>query len=356
MNDFFNKNKISDDKIVVGVSGGADSLALVIMLKEWANKNNRDIIAITVDHKLRDESTSEANYVANIMKNFDIEHHILTWEGDKPKTGIEEAARTARYNLIEEWCIKNNTHTLAMGHHKKDQAETFLLRLIRGSGLYGLSGILPVSKRGALTIIRPNLEKTPEVLREFLNNKNIRWVEDPSNQNLDFLRVKVRKYLPELESAIGLSSSRLAKTAQTLALSRSFIEVMTDKTIAEITNIFGEYGATISIEKFVTSHLEMQFNVLAKLIKNIGKSSYTPESDKMIRLCNNLEKKDFSGVTLGKCEVFIFDNKIWITPELKIKNKPSKKQWEDFLENNPEYKKLKLPFKMRLSLMNIKPI
>src|SRR5574344_373927 len=143
MDDFFKKYNFNNEKIAVGVSGGADSLALVLRFKEMG----LDIVALTVDHKLRLESGEEAKYVAEIMQKYGINHYILEWNGNKPKRGIEEKAREARYELISKWCEDNKVKVLAMGHHLQDQAETFLLRLQRGSGIYGLSGILPVSQR-----------------------------------------------------------------------------------------------------------------------------------------------------------------------------------------------------------------
>ena len=132
------------------------------------------------------------------MKTFGIEHHILVWEGEKPKTGIEEMAREARYALLQDWCENNDVRVLAIAHHAKDQAETFFLRLQRGSGLFGLSGMQAVSQRGNLKIIRPLLHTEPEKLKDYLRGKNLGWVEDPSNQCEDFLRVKIRKRLDNL--------------------------------------------------------------------------------------------------------------------------------------------------------------
>lgn len=174
--------------IAAGVSGGADSLALVLRLKEWGDANGKKIVALTVDHGLRSEAAAEAAYVAEVMQRFGIEHHILRWEGEKPVHGIEEAAREARYALIAAWCREAGVRVLATGHHRRDQAETFLLRLIRGSGVSGLSGILPVSERLGLMIIRPQLFDAPDDLKAYLEQCGVAWVEDPSNRNEDFLR------------------------------------------------------------------------------------------------------------------------------------------------------------------------
>ena len=138
MEDFLLTHNIKNTTVAVAVSGGADSLALVLMAAEMYAVDSIKIVALTVDHGLRSTSAQEAEYVANLMKAHGIEHHILVWEGIKPQTGIEEAARAARYELMREWCLRNDVHYLMVAHHLFDQAETFLMRLQRGSGLKGL--------------------------------------------------------------------------------------------------------------------------------------------------------------------------------------------------------------------------
>ena len=161
--DFFKKHKIDDETIAVGVSGGADSLALALMLKD----NGKKVVALTVNHCLRQEAEAEAEYVAELMKKHNIEHHILVWtDGSKVKKGVEERARDARYNLMISFCKDNNIKVLATAHHLRDQAETFLLRLQRGSGLFGLSSMLPVSERDKIVLIRPLLDRSPEDLKK----------------------------------------------------------------------------------------------------------------------------------------------------------------------------------------------
>lgn len=142
----------------VGVSGGADSLALVFLLQEWAKEKQADFTALTVQHGLRPEAEAEAQYVARLMKAHGIKHHILYWKGEKPVSGVESAARTARYELMYDWCRQNGVGALLIAHHKRDQAETFLMRLQRGSGVDGLSAMAPVSKWKNLYVVRPLLQ------------------------------------------------------------------------------------------------------------------------------------------------------------------------------------------------------
>lgn len=149
LREFFEKYQIGDVAVAAGVSGGADSLALLFQLDAFLRPQGRRVIALTVDHGLRPESRDEAEYVAKLAAERQIEHHILTWEGKKPEKGIEEAARTARYGLLCGWCRDNGVGTLAVAHHLLDQAETFFMRLQRGSGLNGLCGMAPLSEKTA---------------------------------------------------------------------------------------------------------------------------------------------------------------------------------------------------------------
>lgn len=350
MKTFFEKYPLEENVIAAGVSGGADSLALVLRLKEWADENDKKVVALTVNHHLRPESTSEALYVAQLMNKFGIEHHILSWEGEKPQTGIEEAAREARYALLKSWCDEHKVGVLATGHHLRDQAETFLLRLIRGSGVSGLSGILPVSYRWGIKIVRPQLFDKPEFLKDYLSARNIVWVEDASNQNEDFLRVKIRHFLPLLSQNIGLSEERLAATAAIMERTRSFLEAEVQKFLSHSCKLWANLAYSFSLKQFLQLHEEMQYQVLSYLLKTIGNKSYVPEASEVLRLCSVMHELSFKGATLSGCEIIFFQNKIWIIPERKNSLKITKKNWDDFLEKFPLYRKYTLPYKFRCIL------
>ena len=124
--------------IAVAVSGGGDSMALCLLLKEWCTTQGVNLTALTVDHGLRVDSRTEAEQVSRWMMEASISHHILSWAGEKPTTNIQDEARKARYQLMGKWCAQNNIAHLCLAHHQDDQAETFLLRLFRGSGVDGL--------------------------------------------------------------------------------------------------------------------------------------------------------------------------------------------------------------------------
>ena len=342
-------------KVAVGVSGGADSLALVLVLAELLGKKR--IVALTVDHGLRKESLREANYVAQLMNEYEIEHHILTWEGKKPTQGIEEAARIARYNLIYEWCRQNDVNTLGVAHHLLDQAETFFIRLHRGSGLTGLCGMGAVGAWKDLRIVRPLLDIHPQELREYLQQRNIRWVEDPSNQSDDFLRCRIRKFLPILEEKTGISMQRIADTMKVLTKSRDFIRAQVETFIAKYARFWDEVGVCISLKALRESHEELVYQVLNDLLKKISGKDYTPRAYDVERLVANLTQpnnENFGGATLSECELFVGQHKLWIVREVRSKKKMPKAVWEAFVKENSHYAHFDLPYKLRVALVKNK--
>lgn len=348
MQKFFETYGIADDVIAAGVSGGADSLALALRLHESGKK----VIALTVDHGLRAESRSEAEYVGKVMARYGIEHHILTWEGEKPHSGLEEAARQKRYELLFGWCLKNNVKTLAVGHHRRDQAETFLLRLQRGSGVDGLSCMLPVTERCGVKIIRPQLADDPEELRNYLRRQKVDWMEDASNQCDDFQRVKIRKFLPELERAVGLSAQRLAETAAVLARTRAYLQEQTEKFVAARVRRWEGAAVSVSLEAIAALHPELAFRVLGALIKEIGGRDYAPEAQEILRLSEQIRAPEFRGCTLGGCEFVTARRRLWIVPEVRDGQVLGVEEWLKCLQNLPQYAKADLPYKVRRAIYN----
>ena len=354
--EFLQRYNIDDKKLAVGVSGGADSLALVLMMNEELSPLGIRLVALTVDHGLRGESAEEASYVAAVMAENGIEHHILRWEGPKPVNGVEEAARQARYGLLGQYCAENGIGTLAVAHHLQDQAETFLMRLQRGSGLDGLCGMAPVSHRGDLRIIRPLLKTAPELLKSYLRQKQVVWVEDPSNQSDGYLRVRVRKFMPLLSERLGIDAARIVSTMQTLSFSRDCLNRQAAKFVENHVRKWNGAGFCFSRRAFEQLPTEIAFRVLGSLIKETGGREYAPEGREIMRLQGLLSGEKFKGCTLGDCEIFLFREKIWGVPELKSKRVLTKKEWDVFCEFNAAYKKIRLPYKLRLSLYKLNPI
>lgn len=337
-------------KVAVAVSGGADSLALVLLMNDYARVANFKIVALTVNHHLRPEATEEAEYVANLMQKCGIEHHILEWQHHLLLSGIETKAREARYDLLLNWCRQNNFPYLMTAHHLHDQAETFFIRLQRGSGVDGLASMSFVTVRDGIKIIRPLLNIEPEELRQFLTAQNIAWREDASNQCDDYLRVRVRKILPLLEQELGLTVAKIGSAVAALGDARDYFEIQVQRFIKN--HCRNWYGCAWSFSplSFAALHHELKMRTAAELIKNVGKNEYSPEYQSLKRLLSALNSDEFAGATLGGCEIIRFQNKIWIIPEFKTSEVLSKTQWSKFSEQHQEILKNGLPYKLKLYL------
>ena len=180
-------------RIGVGVSGGADSLCLVHLLKKYCDNHHIKLYAFTVDHDLRKESAHEAKSVHSMLTKWGLNHQTLKWCGLKPKTGIEEKARQARYDLMYQACQKKKIKHLFLAHHIKDQAETFWIRLSHGSGVDGLGAMDEISFMRDIVLMRPLLGQNKEEILNYLKQHHIQWFEDKMNQDLAFERVRWRE-------------------------------------------------------------------------------------------------------------------------------------------------------------------
>jgi tRNA(Ile)-lysidine synthase len=194
----------SDGRVLLAVSGGPDSLALLLLARHWAADR---IVAATVDHQLRPESADEADFVATLCADIGVRHIILV-PSEKIAGNIQSAARAARYRLLDDAANQHECTFVATAHHGDDQIETILMRLARGSGIDGLAAIR--SRNGR--IIRPLLGFSKSELEEICNNAGISPLRDPSNDNADFDRVAIRQWLAKSPHPFGIDQvSRTAK-------------------------------------------------------------------------------------------------------------------------------------------------
>lgn len=202
--------------VAVAVSGGGDSMALLELVAEVRAQDGRTVRAVTVDHGLRPDSTEEAWFVARQCARHGISHETLEWQGWTGQGNLQQEARRARQRLIGAWAHQIGIGHVLLGHTAEDQAETFLLRLARGSGVYGLAAMDHVSRAEAVLWLRPLLTCRRDDLRKVLTDKGVDWREDPSNVDQRFDRVRFREALPLLAD-LGLSVDRLAGTAAAMA-------------------------------------------------------------------------------------------------------------------------------------------
>ncbi|HRW29534.1 MAG TPA: tRNA lysidine(34) synthetase TilS, partial [Emcibacteraceae bacterium] len=300
----------SPDKFAVAVSGGADSMALTLLLNDYCQIHNISLVALTVDHGLRQKSKQEAEQVGIWLSKRGIEHHILTWVGHKPDTNIQDEARNARYALMGQWCVDKKIKHLFLAHHLNDQAETFLIRLFRGSGIDGLSAMdkvasFPLSDANDFypKIYRPLLDVSKERLVSYLKSSGQKWIEDPSNQNEKYTRIQIRELLQSSEIE-GFDIERLSSTADKMRRVRSLLEGLTENAESEFV-CYDKYGyATLNSDFHQKLHEEISLRLLSDTLKNVGGNRYPSRYSKLEFLFQNLKSDHFSGQTLSGVILF----------------------------------------------------
>jgi tRNA(Ile)-lysidine synthase len=220
--------------LVVAVSGGPDSTALLVLAARWAKRLKRGpkLIAVTIDHGLRPEASREAAAVKQLARRLGVPHRTLRWRGKKPRTGLQEAARKARYELLAQAAMGEGIVHILTAHTLDDQAETVLFRLARGSGLLGLTGMarvapLPAQTRQDFFLVRPLLHISKARLIATLKAAKISYSDDPTNQDPRFTRPRLRQLMPALARE-GLDARGLARLALRLRRAESTIAVAVD--------------------------------------------------------------------------------------------------------------------------------
>ena len=287
--------------VAVAVSGGSDSLALALLASEWARDRGGQAVALTVDHRLRSESTAEAETVGVWLKKNAIPHTILPWLTPKPASDIQAAARSARYALLEDWCHQAGILHLLLAHHQDDQAETLLMRLGRGSGVDGLSSMQAIRETIYLRRLRPLLDVPRARLTATLVDRGqLEWVDDPSNRNPAYARIRLRQAFPSLE-ALGLIPARLAATAARMGRAREALEDMTAQAVLRGVTTYPAGYAMIDREYFRTLPDEVALRLLARLLQAVGGGNYPPRLERLERLFLGMRTKPEEIRTLAGC-------------------------------------------------------
>ncbi len=290
--------------VAVAVSGGADSMALALMAARWACLRGGRVTALIVDHGLRPGSAAEARRVAGWLEGRGIDRRILKWRGAKPVSGIQAAAREARYGLLSAWCRRHFVLHLLVGHHLEDQAETFVLRLGRGSGLDGLAAMPVVAETPWLRIVRPLLGLSRAGLRDFLAAENQDWIEDPSNRDPAFARVRVRAALAALDASGDGDTveRRLAGTAFGLGHARHALERETARLLARSVTIHGAGHAIVDMAAIAAAAPDIARRALSRIVTCIGGRAHGPRRERLERLHARVADGRLArGATLGGC-------------------------------------------------------
>jgi len=296
----------------LALSGGGDSVALLHLLSDWARTAPRAvrasaIHALIVDHGLRPGSATEARGVARDATKLRFHAHVLTWKGRKPLSGIEDAARDARYHLMGAWCARNKVAHLLVGHTMDDIAETFLIRLGRGSGVDGLSAMrqktrLPVDGYDGVTILRPLLGFNRAELRHFLKVKGVEWIEDPMNEDTHFTRTRVRTLLPLLAEA-GIPLHRISDAAHHLARAREALDTATAEFLSRHAQQTMPARTLVDGAALLSAPREIGLRVLSALLRSVAGAHYPPRFDGLEALYAALEKRPFAARTLAGCRI-----------------------------------------------------
>lgn len=285
--------------IAVAVSGGPDSMALLLLLQEWATTQDGTVVALTVNHGLRSESAEEARWVAEQCAARGITHHTLKSEQEKPRSAIQEAARDERYQLLAAWCREHHVLHLFTAHHKDDQAETVLFRAARGSGLSGLAGISAVSVQSDVRLIRPLLSFPKSELMDYLAHKKQDWLEDPSNKNPAYSRTALRRALRGTNL-----TDRISQLSASLAKARNLLEYKEASYLAESVIIDPAGFAILPLDRFLDTPPVIAQSMLSSLLQTISGSTQAPRSatlqllhDEMTRL-PPLSRRNVAGCLL----------------------------------------------------------
>jgi tRNA(Ile)-lysidine synthase len=290
--------------IAVAVSGGVDSLALLNLAFKWVKEKNGEVIALTVDHNLRADSSQEAASLHLQLTKAGIRHVVLPWRySNRPTSNIQAQARVARYDLLTKFCQENHILHLLVGHHLNDQVETLLINLQRGSGLDGLSAIPPLSYYNNVRIIRPLLNVTKSALKAFLENLSIPWFEDPSNLAQEYTRNKIRALLETALINNELIETRLGQTTHSLARARVCLEKHSAEIMADCVNISPLGYAELKIDSFLATEEEEALRVLANILLTISGKSQPLRLRSLQTLYRKLVKPTATILTLSGCKI-----------------------------------------------------
>lgn len=294
--------------VILAVSGGADSMALMHLAARWRRMNDRSELpkleVATVDHGLRSDSGAEARWVGAAARALGYRQTTLAWTDKKPATGIEEAAREARYRLLLDHArARGERVAVVTAHNEDDQAETLLMRLARGSGIDGLSSMAALRHLAAgdhVDLVRPLLGLSRRRLVATLRAADVTWAEDSSNACLDFERVRLRAAQASL-AALGLTNDKLALSARRLARAKEVVDRALEE-LSAIVDLNGGILAVIERERFRGAPAELRVRLLMRALRAFGGEARPPRLQQVEALTEQLSCDEPTvASTLGGC-------------------------------------------------------
>jgi tRNA(Ile)-lysidine synthase len=278
------------------------------LLHDWSKTSRVAVpVVLSVDHGLQPGSRANAHRVVSWAKRLGLKAFVLSWKGPKPEADIEAAAREARYRLMGEWCRAHGIAALYAGHTRDDLAETFLLRLARGSGLDGLAAMrtiapYPLNRFKELSLVRPMLHTDRQTLRDYLTAREQEWIEDPMNRDPRFSRVRIRDAMAVLDQA-GLSAARIADAATHLARAREALEMVTAVVLARACRADGG-RILVEASALKAAPREVGLRALSRLLSAVSGQAYGPRFERLERLFDGIVEDSLGGGrTLHGCRI-----------------------------------------------------
>jgi tRNA(Ile)-lysidine synthase len=312
-------------RLALAVSGGADSMAMLHLIARWRLEGvgKPELTVLTVDHGLRASSRAEAEMVARMAKSLGLRHSILPWMRDEQQGGgLQALAREARYDLMAAYCHANDIPALVTAHHLDDQAETFLMRLKRGSGLDGLAAIPKESVWSGIVVLRPLLDIPKARLAATLTKAGLCWAEDPSNSDPRFERARMRKGSDAL-AKLGLTPEALARSAQRLRRARAAIDESAERFLAEHGAMSEAGYALIARDALLAAPEEIGLRALARVVNAVGGCAKPLRLVKLEALLALLAETPIVTHTLGGCRLQPLGERVGIFRETRGTGLPS---------------------------------
>ena len=310
----FEKELRISEKFAVAVSGGPDSLALAFLAKIYSIKNKLTIKFFIVDHKLRKESSYEAKKAKKLLKTLNIKSEILSWKGKKPKKNIQSIARKKRYELLFLKCKKYKINNLLLGHHLDDLYENFFIRIVRGSGLKGLASLEKINRINKINLIRPLLVFNKSDLIYISKHVYNFFIEDPSNKDFKYTRVRIRNFIDELKKE-GFDKNKLLLTINNLKRSNQTLLFYVEQNKRLNSFLNQKKKELVLNENFFKNPYEVIFRSMADSIKIIGGKYNTVRGKKIDKILNKIENNAFIKETLGGCIIKKLNQTVIISKE-----------------------------------------
>jgi tRNA(Ile)-lysidine synthase len=303
--------------IALAVSGGADSLALLLLAQRWAAGRAvaPRLQVYSVDHGLRPEAAGEVAMVIEVAHSLGIAATGLAWTGDKPRTGVQEAARAARYRLMGEAMAGDGIGVLLTAHHRNDQAETVLMRMAHGSGIEGLRGMAGMAEVEGVRVHRPLLAVDPDALRAVVADAGLTPAADPSNTDTHYERVRWRQAMPDL-AALGLDAPTIATFADRMAEADAAIAQMADGCFGEIVRLDGFGAASIELTPLVGLSPAISTRLLGRVLNIVGGRQKPRALGQVERLRQTIAESGLpKATTILGCVLRIKDNAVIVARE-----------------------------------------